>query len=757
MTPTRLLGLILSMTVLTASLASDGPPSDANQGEWLPVPPQSLEVARGSALDLSALVPAAPAGSQGVVHIDGNGRLVAGTTVDPRFNCAMIANGPAMTWAMPDHAEADALAIQLRRAGYNLVRLHFMDARLMRGAKSDFAFDPQAMDRYQYLLAALKRQGISWMLDMLTAPNGARVQNFSGPRSVNDLKVRLNFDPQARQEWLRLVDAIYAKPNPYTGVSPLADPALAFVVGANENSIIFWSQLAKDGPYPAGLVQRFDQWIRQKYSTPAALAAALPDLTVFEQSGRSPIAAPIGWNGTGPRMALFLDFVSSLEIDSYRWIEQSLRDRHYAGPVLGFHDWYKQMSNRTRAALPIIDTHAYVGEVSNYARGSRLNLPSSLDREGLSPILTNMGSRWLDRPMLFSEYGTPFPNPYRRESGLLSPALAAFQGYNAMCRMANLSVEPQIPADGPPIYPYRVGIDPVSRVAETLSTLLFYRGDVSLADKGVVAVPFGSTATRWIGSAYLPAEIRQSALLARFGLIPPGKVGTLEAPATVVPLVNIPYGPAEKSLARLVDMATGSSAEKQARVIAQLRANGTLPATNRTDAGAGLFQSQNGQMTLDTMGGTFSVVTARTEAVTAKDALTDMRLGSMTVIRTDGGALVAASALDGRPLASSGKILLMLVADARNSGLILGGEGTMRTVVDWGRLPILLKHVTADVSLHRQAPFRGTFSILKLNGDLASSRPVESTGDGTLRVSLDTRGTPASPTTYFLLAANSAR
>lgn len=748
------LTLILSLAMLTATLGSDDTQPLPRQGEWLPVPPQSLAVAQGSALDFSALVPD-QAGSNGPLRLNADGHFTLGGSPDPRFNCGMDENSPGMTWALPDHAAADALAVQFRRHGYNLVRFHYMDARLMQGSKADFAFNPENVDRFYYLLAALKRNGVYWMLDMMTSYDGGRLQSYDGTRSINAVKVRLNYDPSAQADWIKMVDAVYNKTNPYTGRSTLSDPALAFVVGANENSIAFWSQLARDGAFPPGIGKKFDQWMRQRYPKSAELSVAMPDATSAELSGQTPIALPANWNATGQRMNFFLRFASSLEVDSYRWMQQQLRDRGYAGPLLGFPEWYKQIDNRTRSALPVTDIHAYVGEVSSYARGSQLLLPSMMDRAGLGSTTTNAAARWLDRPLVSSEYGMPFPNPYRRESGLMFPSVSAFQGYAAICRMANLSVEPAINDKGAPIFPYRVGVDPIARVAETLSTFLFYRRDVAQASKGVVAIPFGETEKNRIGSGFLPFEIRTSALLARFGLIDPDKVDTLPQPRAIVPLPRAPYGFSAKAVGKVVDMLTGDAQESEKRLIATLFDNGILPKGNLTDPDRGIYQSYTGQMTLDMQGGSLRIVTPRTEAITTRASASNVTLGALSLVSLDAGALVAATALDGQPLPQSRKILLMLAGDASNTNLALGGRSMTRSVIDWGQLPILLQRVQASVRLRSAGAFKGSFSILGLDGSVTQMRGVSSDGDGTITLPLDTRGAAGKPTTYFLLEKNS--
>lgn len=747
-TMAKSLSLTLCLAMLTASLGSDGTQPEPRLGEWLPVPAQSLDIAPGSPLDFSALVPE-QAGSNGPLRLT-DGHLTLGSSTDPRFNCGMNENGPGMTWTLPTHAEADALALQFRRHGYNLMRFHYIDARLMRGSKADFAFNPANVDRFYYLLAALKRNGIYWMLDIMTAYDGARLQNFDGKSSINNVKLRLNYDPVAQADWLKMLDGVYTATNPYTGKSILTDPALAFVVGANENSIAFWSQVSRDGTFPPGIGAKFDQWLRQRFPKAPDLAKALPDASQDELSGRTPIALPSGWSATGQRMNFFLLFASSLEVNSYRWMQQKLHDRGYSGPLLGFPEWYKQADNRTRSNLPITDIHAYVGEVSSYAPGSKLLLPSMTDRIGLGAATTNAGARWLDRPLVASEYGTPFPNPYRRESGLMFPALSAFQGYSTICRMANLSVEPAITDKGPPIFPYRVGVDPVSRVAETLSTLLFYRRDVAQANRGVVAVPFGDTEKNRIGSAFLPREVRNAALLARFGLIDPAKIDTLPQLRTIVPLTPAPYGFAAKAMGEVVDLLTGNSDASERRVIQSLFDNGILPKGNATDPDRGIYQSQTGQMTIDMQGGTLRITTPLTEAIATRDGTTNLDLGALSIATLDNGALVAASAMDGKPLPQSARILFILVGDATNSDLALSGRDMIRSVVDWGRNPILLQRIRASLRFRSQRNGNWTLSTLKLNGEVANSQPV-SAKNGTLSVTLDTGALAQFPTTWFLL------
>lgn len=725
------------------------PANATDRGEWLTVPPQSLIVDAGSPLDFSGDTPAGAAGAHGALTLTGGRLAFSGQSTPARFNCGMLGGGNGQSVALPSHEEADALAVQLKRHGYTLMRLHNVDYRLLRSARAAGDVDPDALDRFYYLTAALKRNGIYWMADVLSQPSaGLAGSDFGHGAAPDDLRVRLNFDPAARATWLRFVDRVYGSRNPYTGKPMLADPAMAFMVGANENSLGFAGK--PDRPFPTGLSARFDAWLHQRFPTPAQLGAAIPTLDDAEKAGKTPVAPPHDWNDSGQRMNFFLLFASDLELDTYRWMTTQLQQRGFHGPLLADDAWYKQLDNRTRARLPIIDVHAYIGEVTSLDAGAQFKLPSITEDAGLGALLINAGARWLDRPMVESEYSAPYPNPYRYEGGLIFPALAAFQGYSTICRTAFLPVETEIPPaelGGKPLRAYSAGLDPNERAQETLSAKLFYRGDVRPATH-IVAVSFGEPEFERTGAGFLPLPVRRAALLARFGLIAPDKLATLPG-AIAVPVGPVPTTTGGKIVGRVSDMVTGSAAAQTQDLVDRLRGEGALRPGNRTDAAAGLFQSETGEITVDQRRGMIAVITPRTEAVSVTDAATALQLGRMSVRSVNAGALVAATALDDMPLASSRRILFIMTGDTKSSGMQLAGDPRAPRLIDWGRLPILMRRVVATVDLKTGSGSSGKLTVLSLQGKPLSTSTV-SGSNGVASLRLDTGAVLEMPTTYFL-------
>lgn len=750
---------VMALVLVGASgIMMAGP--EASEAEWVTVPPQSLEIAQGSPLDFSALATDAPAGSHGALGQASNGTLTfADNTLAPRFGCALLASGLQQQLTYPTHAEADRLALQLRRHGYTLARLHNVDY-LLTGHHPG-GIDPEQLDRLRYLMAALKRNGIYWMADVLTQPEASLdPAGFLHRTPADALRLRLYNDSGAQATWLVFLDAVYNTRNPYTGITPLADPALAFVTGANENSLNF--ALHPGGPWPKGMDTAFDAFIRKRYPTPAAITAAFPDATDAEKSGSALFALPgpsSNAPAASPRLAHYALFASHAETTLYGWMKGQLASRGFTGPLLAYPEQYAGLDNRTRSTLPITDLHLYVGEVTNLTPGSEFLLNAPTERSGMGALLTGFGERWLDRPALASEFGLPYPGRYRGEAGMLFSALAAFQGWTTTCQMAFLPVELDMPApsaDKAGIRSYAIGLDPALRAQETLSALLFQRGDLSTA-RHRIAIPFGENAFRMPGSALIANWVKHAALLTGIGLATPDTAAAkASAGRTLLPGAPPPTTFAGKVENGIVAWVTGREQGALSDLVAGLRSDGTLPPNNQSDPAKGVFQSENGQITVDQPHGQVRIVTPRTVAVASSGDVAEADLGAVSISGVAPGTLAAASALDDADLASSHRILLILSGDARNHGLDLAAAGVRQRLVSWGKLPVEMERVHATVTLHRAGAAKLT--ALALNGaPLTAGTALQAGSTGQIQVPLDTGAVAGHPTTFFLLETGTQR
>ena len=171
----------------------------------------------------------------------------------------------------PTHAQADGLAATLAGLQVNLVRPHHLlrqsrdwNPRMASGAlvtykSNSLEFDPDALDRFDYLNAALRKQGIylamsahfSRMIvpgdaDILTTDAEDRAQWIKGIQELSGWDWKKAIDPR---KLLPVVDEraarvaeefnrqLFTHKNPYTGMTYAEDPQILTLEVLNESSL----------------------------------------------------------------------------------------------------------------------------------------------------------------------------------------------------------------------------------------------------------------------------------------------------------------------------------------------------------------------------------------------------------------------------------------------------------------------------------------------------------------------------------------
>ena len=726
----RLLSSIATALLLSAV---SGPCARAADGEWLPVREVSLEIGPGSPLDFSAILPNRAIGKDGAtgagqhLAVTQGGRFAFSDALEKpaRLLCASLAWSPA-SGGFPDHADADRYALQLARHGYNIARLTFLDASLMSGRNGDFDFDPQVLDRIHYLLAALKRNGISWIIDGLTSWRGAYGGSYDDrwdPSS--DLKLALYFDEKAFDHWLEFQRRFLTAVNPYTGIAPINDEALALVILVNENNIEFDSIVReREGKpnYDERLKLPFNTWLKQRYGSTEALAKAWPDLNSSERLEDASIALPQSRYEDTPRLRDLQAFFVSVETGSAARMTGALRDLGYKGGISTFNNWPTIQTTLSRKDLGVITMNTYQDWVGSYSPGATMTQKSSID-DGAGYMRLIAAARWLGKPFVVSEYDHLFWNRYRYEAGLVMPAYAAQQGWDVLCRHAHGPIilkygEPYPHKKG--MLPYAIALDPVARAGETLAALLFRRGDVATSK---LTVPF---LVRGPQDLTDDMQEREPERLTELGLV--GAIGMAKA-ANDGLVVGQPR----------------SSADPQA-ILDAAKAAGLLAKDNQTDLKTGLYESDTGELLLDRLRGQLRVSTPKTEAVAFSTLREPVNLGSVRVEASDGNGLLSVSVIDGaESIAQSRRLLIVYATDARNTGMQFSDDEE-KVIADFGRLPVLVRKGFVDLSLQLS---KGEWLLtpVTLNG-VASKTAGQVISPAGFRLSNDA---PSGPTTFFLL------
>ena len=729
-----LLFLALLVPLLGAALwGGRQAPADAS-GRWLPVREIALEISPGSPLDFSALLANRAIGPQDAVGADR--RLVAGEggrlahaerPQEPaRMLCASLAWSPA-SGGFPPHAQADRYARQLAMRGYNMARLHFLDGALMFGRDRDFDFDPETLDRIHYLLAALKRNGIYWMIDAMTSWRGAYGGHDDRWDPAGNFKLALHFDDEAFAHWRRFQEDFLARVNPYTGTAPIHDEALALVILANENGIEF-DGVVHDRPgrppYDPILAAPFNRWLAARYGSTAALVRAWGHLEHGERIEDATVRLPDNRYADSARMRDLQAFFVEAETASAERMTKVLRDLGYRGLVSTYNNWPSVQASLSRAGLEAVTANTYHDWVGGYHPGSALTQESALAAD-MAYYRMIAASRWLGKPFLVSEWDHLFWNRHRYEAGLAMPAYAALQGWDGLCRHGH---GPIVLAYGEPhahkraMLPYAIALDPVARAGETLAALVFRRGDV--AESGLT-VPFAVRGEEDLGpdmQAREPDALTRLALLGRIGLMEEAQAA---AAAAFVPQ---PRGAADPS-----------------RILDSLRRTGALPAANRTSPRDGVYESDTGEIVLDGGAGQLRVSTAATEGVAWSRLRAPVDLGVVSLRAADGDGLLAISSIEeGAGLGDGRRFLVVFATDARNTAMRFRDRAET-TIEDFGRLPVLIRKGAVDVALAREGRWR--LSPVGLDG--AVHAPMAQ-GDGAVAFSL-TNDVPSGPTTFFLL------
>ncbi|WEX74936.1 glycoside hydrolase [Sinorhizobium numidicum] len=714
------------LAAATLFFGCSAPPASGSD-QWVPVREVSLEVRAGSPLDFSSFLPNGP--------IDAEHRLVAGThgrlgfasspETPVRMLCASLAWSPA-SGGFPDHDDADRYARQLALHGYNIARLHFVDASLMFGRQADFDFDPQTLDRIHYLLSALKRNGIYWIIEGLSSPRGAYGGYDDRWEANGNLKLALHLDEKAFQHWRTLQETFLSRVNPYTGVAPIRDDALALVILANENGIEFDSvvhERAGEPSYDARLAAPFNNWLAKRYRSTEMLMKSWGDLDDDERLERGSVKLPAERYSDSPRMRDVQAFFAEIERASAERLTEALRDLGYKGLISTYNNWPTMQTALSRSDLEAVTMNTYHDWVGGYSPGSALLQVSSI-ADGANYMRMIAAARWLEKPFIVSEYDHLFWNRYRYEGGLVMPAYAALQGFDVLCRHGH---GPIVLSYGEPyphknaMLPYAIALDPVARAGETLAALLYRRGDVAISG---ITIPFAVRGEEDLGEdmqAREPERLTDLALVGRIGLqhadLFDGEIGVMQP--------------------RVQDSED---------VLATLREGGVIDPENRTDVARGFYQSDTGEILLDRHAGQLRVLTRSTEAAAFSSLRQPIDLGVLRIEQTDGDGLVALSTLDvGAPLSQSRRMLLIFATDAQNTGMVFR-DSEERIIEDFGSLPVLIRKNYADLTLSRTA---ATWRISPIGLDGTVYPPVESgTGSVSFRLSNDTA---YGPTTYFLL------
>ncbi len=230
-------------------------------------------------VDVSALNPT-PAGRDGFI-VAKNGHFYDEKNRRIRFIGASITADNAF----PDKATAQAEAARMHKFGFNIMRLHHMDASWSKPG----IFDPaqndtqhltkDALDRLDYLIYQLKENGIYANLNLHVSRTYLPGDNLPETDKLPGLgKIVTFFYPRMIELQKQYARDLLTHLNPYTKLRYVEDPAVAVVEINNENTLLgaaFDGSLDALPPaYKTELARQWSVWLKTKYATTEGLRRA---------------------------------------------------------------------------------------------------------------------------------------------------------------------------------------------------------------------------------------------------------------------------------------------------------------------------------------------------------------------------------------------------------------------------------------------------------------------------------------------------
>lgn len=415
-----------------------------------------------------------------------------------RDSCVSVSNGWNMRWDFWDKNDSEDFVAELLQRGITIVRFHDLDRRVGKfDIDGNYVVNHDARDKFLYLVSLLSGNGIRWTVEVLTNSDiGKKWPQINSMKAEKErLKFSVLYSMNSKAIWLDVLDKIFGGVNKYNGVKILSDPFLVAVTPVNEGSLGFSRYQGFGMNIEDEVLNLFLNYLRNNESYSEYKINKIYDHN-----------KSINFWGGGDISFKFKKFVADLEYSSWVWFRDKLFERGFSGDVLAFPEWHGATNGFVRSKIPVVDLHAYVGELWTYDLNSKWSMPSLFDG-GLDDLLVNLSNRWINSRSVITEYGQPYWGGSRREVGIFLPFIAARQDFSFICRHSHLPFEKAIGSDVR-LMPYASGLDPVAITSDVFEYILFSSGAV-VSDKNIETVIFSENELFEKKSAFVEKKYRR--------------------------------------------------------------------------------------------------------------------------------------------------------------------------------------------------------------------------------------------------------
>jgi len=647
-----------------------------------------------SLVNLSFLLDA-PAGKDGFIRIR-NGHLAKPD--GERFRIWGV-NFTAAS-CFPSKENAPIVAGHLARFGINCVRFHFLDSGgatslFVKGREDTRTLDPQQLDRLDYFIAELKKRGIYTNLNLNVGRNYRRGDGVKDYEYLGLAKVVNYFDEHIQALHKEYAGQLLTHYNPYTKSEYRHEPAVAVVELVNENSIVeawFSDRLlgknTEKSPgtwtdvtawYANQLTVRYNEWLKERLSSTEL--KALRDMAGVKEDERIPRLTKTQFSAATKKMfhleaAFYMELEHNYFQKMYRYLKEELGIRAL---VVGTSDHnhgktgYPLLTSTSQ--MDIVDGHVYwqhpqylTDPKTNRRTFSIKNTPM-VNEPFNSTVIQLSRSAVAGKPYTVSETNHPFPNEFACEG---IPILAAYSAFHDWDGIFFYTFEHKEPKEWNAKMPghFEIRPDPVRMTNLAAGALMFLRGDVRSA---LTTIP----------RSYTIEQVRE-------GIRYPYSEGSYFTPgfSPSIPL---------RHATRIVGF--DDEAGEYPKV------SPDSPIVSDTNELAWHYSEQEK--------GLVTVETEKSQALIGFVKDHNKALKNLSATVENEFCSIVLTSLDGRPISSSGSLLLVASARSANTGMIWNEKRT--SLSDWGAAPTVIEPVRGKVVLRNLEPLQ-RIEIIPLDG-----------------------------------------
>lgn len=662
-----------------------------------------LDIVPGTALDLSQFIDRQDIAKGGRLVAKPDGDLYQEN--DPEKKTVRLRG---FNWTGPNpwddfrqftDADIDAFAEQVRLHGMNILRFHFWDKLFVGQGGMDWfknrdldvadaempetyealmkTVDRTFLERFQYLMKALKDRGIFIWFDIFTS----NTMMVKAGKAKDYPRYQLFVIERYRNHFKAAYDVWMKTPNPYTGTRLLDDPMVAGITFFNEQEHLFGGKFGRKGE-----MVRFTDAFR------AAYGADMPEFGVDLLRRADKV-------GDNARAFLRRQIKAMNE-----FCLGVVRESGFRGLCTNWDMFMRNLEGDSRKDFNAVSIHPYHAHpglgadhcpegflADNYMNpwsfGPSVSLGSSLMWNNYMAAASM--TRVLGKPFLVTEMSHCGGNRFVQEAPVVQTAAFALQGWQGYLPHANTIAHTFYAPNGPS---FEDAINPSARVTQLVAGFGWQRGDVKAARHAVtLAVPEKDLAGRFYTGA-LGSPYNCQYMLTKVG-----------SDYTQRPNPVSDYEVTPKCYALAEDMGMWAKVQEEVEVekderlaqIAFLREKGVLLAGNATDAARGHFVSETGEIVTDLQESFISIDAPRLQAVALKPGkgaeLSALRVKDVSVP----ASIVAISLERNRAVSASSHLLLVVNTRFRGNGSVWYREnawneaqieeGDYRNLIEAGR------------------------------------------------------------------------